>query len=153
MTFSTRPLLLSLVAMAAAALIGCGGDDDDSSSTSTPAATTQAAAQETTGATTAAAAGGETLKLSADPGGALKFDKSTLDAKSGKVTIVMDNPSSAGAPHAVAVEGNGVDKDGETVQPGGKSTVTVDLKPGKYTFYCPVPGHEAAGMKGTLTVS
>ena len=26
------------------------------------------------------------------------------------------------------------------------------LKPGKYSFYCPVPGHEAAGMKGTLIV-
>jgi len=46
-----------------------------------------------------------------------------------------------------------VDKSGQTVQPGGASTVTADLKPGTYTFYCPVPGHEAAGMKGTLTVS
>ena len=155
MTFSTRPSLLSLAALAAAALIGCGGDDDNgSSSTSTPATTTQAAAtQETTATTTAATSGGETLKLSADPGGALKFDKSNLSAKAGKVTIVMDNPSSSGIPHAVAVEGNGVDKDGETVQPGGKSTVSVTLKPGKYTFYCPVPGHEAAGMKGTLTVN
>ena len=63
----------------------------------------------------------------------------------------MDNPSSL--PHAIAVEGNGVDKDGQTVQKGGKSTITVDLKPGKYTFYCPVDGHRAAGMEGTLTVS
>jgi uncharacterized cupredoxin-like copper-binding protein len=35
---------------------------------------------------------------------------------------------------------------------GGKSTVTADLKPGTYEFYCPVDGHKAAGMKGTLTV-
>jgi uncharacterized cupredoxin-like copper-binding protein len=28
----------------------------------------------------------------------------------------------------------------------------VNLKPGTYEFYCPVPGHEQAGMKGTLTV-
>jgi len=27
-----------------------------------------------------------------------------------------------------------------------------NLKPGKQTFYCSVPGHEQAGMKGTLTV-
>ena len=156
MTFSTRPFLLSLAAVAAAALIGCGGDDDNSSSsTSTPATTTQAAATQdtTTTTSTAAASGGETLKLSADPSGALKFDKSKLTAKAGKVTIDMDNPSSSGVPHAIAVEGNGVDKDGETVQPGGKSTVSVDLKPGTYSFYCPVPGHEAAGMKGTLTVN
>jgi uncharacterized cupredoxin-like copper-binding protein len=63
----------------------------------------------------------------------------------------MDNPS--GIPHAIAVEGNGVDKDGNTVQKGGTSTVTADLKAGTYTFYCPVDGHRAAGMKGTLTVS
>jgi uncharacterized cupredoxin-like copper-binding protein len=28
-----------------------------------------------------------------------------------------------------------------------------DLKPGIYTFYRSLPGHEQAGMKGTLTVS
>ena len=43
-------------------------------------------------------------------------------------------------------------KDGKTVSPGGTSTDTLTLKPGKYTFYCPVPGHRAAGMVGTLTV-
>jgi uncharacterized cupredoxin-like copper-binding protein len=38
------------------------------------------------------------------------------------------------------------------VQNGGTSTVSETLKPGTYTFYCSVDGHEAAGMKGTLTV-
>jgi plastocyanin len=137
-----------IAALATAALIalaGCGSSDD-SSSTSTPAASTPATSTPST-----SSGGGETLKLSADPGGALKFDKSTLTAKAGTVTIEMDNPSSV--PHAVAVEGNGVDKDGETVEKDGVSKVTVDLKPGKYTFYCPVDGHEDAGMKGTLTVN
>jgi uncharacterized cupredoxin-like copper-binding protein len=91
------------------------------------------------------------LTISADKSGKLKFNKSSLSAKAGKVTIVMSNPSSL--PHGVAVEGKGVDKDGKTVRKGGTSTVTVTLKKGKYTFYCPVPGHKAAGMKGTLTVS
>jgi uncharacterized cupredoxin-like copper-binding protein len=62
----------------------------------------------------------------------------------------MANPSQI--PHGVAVEGHGVDKDGQIVQHGGNSTVSVTLKPGKYTFYCPVPGHRQAGMVGTLTV-
>jgi plastocyanin len=30
---------------------------------------------------------------------------------------------------------------------------TVDLAPGKYTFYCTVPGHRAQGMQGTITVA
>ena len=35
----------------------------------------------------------------------------------------------------------------------GVSTTTARLKKGTYTFYCPVPGHEAGGMKGKLIVS
>ena len=89
------------------------------------------------------------LKLSADPSGALKFDTDKLDAKAGKVTITMDNPSPV--PHAVEVEGNGVEKASKTLTQG-KASVTVDLKAGKYEFYCPVDGHKQAGMKGTLTV-
>jgi plastocyanin len=90
-------------------------------------------------------------QLSADPSGSLAFNKKTLSAKAGSVTITMDNPASI--PHGVAVQGNGVNKSGQVVNKGGKSTVTVTLKPGKYTFYCPVPGHRQAGMQGTLTVS
>jgi plastocyanin len=81
----------------------------------------------------------------------LAFNHKTLRAKHGKVTLVMANPSSL--PHAIAVEGHGIDKDGKTVKKGGTSRVTVTLKKGTYTFYCPVDGHKAAGMKGKLIVS
>ncbi len=37
--------------------------------------------------------------------------------------------------------------------PGAKKSGKVQLTPGKYTIYCTVPGHEAAGMKATITVS
>lgn len=147
-----KPTFLVLGAAAAAlAAAGCGGGGGGSTS-STPS-TTPKAATSTPASTSggASSSGGTTkLSLSADPSGALKFDKASLSAKSGTVTITMDNPSSIA--HGVAVEGNGVDKDGQIVQKGGKSTVTVNLKPGTYTFYCPVPGHKQAGMKGTLTV-
>ena len=36
---------------------------------------------------------------------------------------------------------------------GGAKALTVKLAAGTYTFECTVPGHAAAGMKGTLTVS
>jgi len=105
----------------------------------------------TSSSSSAASGGGSDLKLSADPSGALKFDKSKLAAKSGAVTITMNNPSSV--PHGIAVEGNGVDKDGQIVNSGGTSTVSVSLKPGKYEFYCPVDSHKQQGMEGTLTVT
>ena len=103
--------------------------------------------------TTAAAASSATVNLVVDPNGSMAFDTTTLTAKAGTVTISMKNPSTTGMAHGIAVQGNGVDKDGPTVQPGEMSTVTVTLKPGTYTYYCPVAGHEAAGMKGTLTVN
>ena len=81
----------------------------------------------------------------------LAFNHKTLTAKKGNVTLVMANPS--GFPHAVAVKGHGLNKKGKTVNKGGTSRLTVTLKKGSYTFYCPVDGHEAAGMKGKLIVS
>jgi uncharacterized cupredoxin-like copper-binding protein len=99
-----------------------------------------------------AASSGRTLNLSADAKGKLKFNRSQLTTRHGRVTLVMKNPSGSGVPHAVSVKGKGIDKDGKTVQPGGTSRVTATLKKGTYTFYCPVDGHEAAGMKGRLVV-
>ena len=72
-------------------------------------------------------------------------------AKHGKVTLVMANPSGCRTPSPSRA--TAIDKDGKTVNKGGTSRVTVTLKKGTYTFYCPVDGHEAAGMKGKLVVS
>jgi plastocyanin len=142
--------LIFLLCAFAIPVAGCGGDDDSSSSSSSSSASNT----DTSGgggASSGGGGGGQTLKLSADPGGALRFDKSSLSAKAGKVTIVMDNPSSL--PHAVEVEGKGQELKGDTVTKGGVSKVNGTLKAGTYEFYCPVDGHKAAGMKGTLTVN
>jgi plastocyanin len=93
---------------------------------------------------------GEALALTADKTD-LKFDKTSLSAKAGKVTVSMKNP--APIPHDVSLEGKGVDQKGKVVKGGGTSTVTADLKPGTYTFYCSVDAHRQAGMQGKLTVS
>ena len=144
------PALVPLVVLVVAALAvaGCGSSKDSSSSSTPPATTASAPAKS---APAGAKGGGSTLKVSADPSGQLKFTTTSLSAKAGKVTIDMSNPASI--PHGISVEGNGVDKTGTTVMQGGTATVTATLKPGKYTFYCPVPGHKAAGMTGTLTVT
>jgi plastocyanin len=94
--------------------------------------------------------GGRTLRLSADPGGELRFDARTLEARAGPVTIQMENPSSV--PHNVSIEGSGVDEEGKTVGKGGTSTVRAELQRGQYDFYCSVAGHRQGGMEGTLTV-
>jgi uncharacterized cupredoxin-like copper-binding protein len=80
------------------------------------------------------------------------FQTTSATAKAGHVVIKSMNPQGTG--HDIALKGNGVDEKGEIVQDGGVSTIDIpDLKPGTYEFYCSVPGHEEAGMKGTLTVS
>jgi uncharacterized cupredoxin-like copper-binding protein len=137
-------LVLTVLGLALTAVAGCGGgnNNDNASSTATTS-TTQTS-------TTPSGGGGSKLTLAADPSGALKFDKSKLNAKAGNVTITMDNSSPV--QHAIGIKGNGVTKDGNTVNKGGVSTVTANLKAGTYEFYCPVDGHEQAGMKGTLTV-
>jgi plastocyanin len=90
------------------------------------------------------------LRLSADSGGALAFDKTSLSAGPGNVTIAMDNPSDI--PHAISISGAGVDESGETVGKDGVSEVTADLDAGEYRLYCPVGDHAEAGMTGTLQV-
>jgi plastocyanin len=90
------------------------------------------------------------VEIDADPTGQLKFLASSATATAGKVTIRMKDMSSV--THDIAITGNGVSQIGPMVSNGGVSTISPTLAPGTYTFYCSVPGHEAAGMKGTLTV-
>jgi plastocyanin len=81
----------------------------------------------------------------------IKFDKTSLRATAGKVTIVMKNRSPLS--HNIAIKGHGVNVKGKIVPKGGTSTVTVTLKKGRYAFYCSVDAHEQAGMKGTLAIT
>ena len=137
MTRTTATLATVLVL----ALAGCGGDDESSSSGSGGGGGSSNGSS--------GGGGGQQLALAAPEDGSLKFDKSELDADAGTVTINFDNPSSV--PHAVEIEGNGVEEASDTVT-SSKTSVTADLKPGEYKFYCPVGNHAQAGMGGTLTV-
>jgi plastocyanin len=90
------------------------------------------------------------LQIDADPTGQLKYLASSATATPGQVQIKMQNKSST--PHDIAISGGGVNQVGKIVSGGGVSVVSANLKPGKYTFFCTVPGHRAAGMVGTITV-
>jgi len=136
---------LSLVAVAiAVGLAACGGSGGGNTATTAPTAPSSSSS--------APSAGAGTIKESADPNGQLKFTNSNLTAKAGKATVDFTNSSQL--PHNMTI----VDSSGKQVGAtptftGGTKSFTADLKPGKYTFYCSVPGHREAGMQGTLTVS
>lgn len=133
-----RVLMLGLAVLALAlGLAACGGGNNEGGGNG--------------GGGGGGGGGGTTLDLAADPGGALKFDKTSLDAAAGNVTIDFTNDSSV--PHNVTVEGNGVEDEAtDTITQSSATLELADLKAGTYTFYCSVDGHRAAGMEGTLTI-
>jgi uncharacterized cupredoxin-like copper-binding protein len=147
-----RRTAYAAVGLAALALgaAGCGSDDnsDSDSSASTPASTPAPASTTPAKSTPAASGAGATVAVGATE---FKFDPSTLKAKSGEVTFDLKNDG--GAPHAIEIEGHGVEKESKTINGGESTTLKVNLKPGKYEFYCPVDGHRQQGMEGTLTVT
>jgi uncharacterized cupredoxin-like copper-binding protein len=135
----------------AVVLAACGGGSSGSNTNAASPTTTGSTTTSPTTSTGASSSQGTTLQLESNSSGQLEFDKTSLEAPAGKVTIVMTNPSSV--PHDVAIEGNGVDVVGKTVTDGGTSTVTATLQPGTYEFLCTVDSHADAGMKGTLTIT
>lgn len=139
--------LAAALLLVALVLAACGGGDDSG----TTATGGGGGAATTTGG--GGGSGGTTLSERAVESGGLSFSRSDLTARAGKVTLKLENPSGNQLPHAIEIEGNGVEEETETVQPGADGSVTVDLRPGRYEFYCPVDGHRGQGMKGTLTVS
>jgi len=84
----------------------------------------------------------------------LKFDKTTLSAKAGAVTINFKN-SDPNLTHSFVIDQPHVSipEAATTGLPAGQSgKATVTLAPGTYHFYCAVPGHKEAGMEGTIEV-
>jgi uncharacterized cupredoxin-like copper-binding protein len=92
---------------------------------------------------------GGTVKLAADPT-QIAYTSKALSSKPGKVTIDLTNP--APIQHDVAIAKGSQQLAKAPLVSNGSTSVTADLAPGKYVFYCTVPGHRQAGMQGTLTV-
>jgi len=142
-------LTFGLAAVASLALVACGGSS--SSSTSTPT-TTAASSGGGGGSSSGGGGASSSLSLAADPS-QIAYDTTSLSAKAGNVTIDLNNPNSALGHDVCVQDPNGKKLGCSQVVTGGKTTLDLsNLKSGSYTFYCSVDSHEAAGMKGTLTV-
>ena len=129
----------ALVPIAVLALAGCGGNGGGSGGGGYPAG----------GGTTTTAATGKTVEVSLVDF-ALEPGTVRLDAP-GTYTFEVTNDGQA--QHALEIDGNGVEEETDTLGPGESGEVTVELAAGEYELYCPVDGHRANGMEGTLVVA
>jgi len=83
-----------------------------------------------------------------------KFDPSTINASSGKVVFYLVNAGTTSHDFIIRDSSNNRVSGSELVSAGDAIVFTVDSIPaGTYTVFCDQSGHEASGMKGTLTVS
>jgi plastocyanin len=121
-----RFVLLAVVIPAALLLAGCGSDDDEGGETS----------------------GGQSVELVATE---FAFEPADISVdEAGETTFTVSNDGEF--PHALEIEGNGIEEETEELGPGESGSVTVDLEPGEYELYCPVGDHRERGMVGTLVV-
>jgi uncharacterized cupredoxin-like copper-binding protein len=124
--------VLTTLAVLMLALAGCGGDGNDSGG----------------GTTTTAAAGTPVTMSLVDF--ALEPKTVQLDAPGTYTFMVTNNGQTS---HALEIDGNGVEEETDTLSPGDSGEVTVELTAGEYELYCPIDGHRANGMEGTLVVA
>jgi plastocyanin len=153
----SRPVMLGVTALFAAIVVGTmsfavvKANQEQKDRREKEAGQEQQAQAEAGPPTTTGGAAGS-LAVTSPADGSLVFDPNGLQAKPGSVTITYDNPSPV--PHSIAVATANGNILGQ-VQPfaNGKQSVSVpNLAPGKYIFFCTVPGHREAGMQGNLTV-
>jgi nitrite reductase (NO-forming) len=84
-------------------------------------------------------------------GDAMKFEPAAISVRAGqRLELTLRN--SGHMPHDFTLS-EGVAQPFKLVVNGGATvsgTFTID-KPGTYAFECSMPGHEMAGMRGTIT--
>lgn len=124
-----------LCVAAAGTISGCGG-----SSGSSPTS------KQASSASPATAPAGETTIAGAE----FKFTPSTDTVAKG-TKITFKNAGHVGHDLKLAHAGKVV-AGTRVIQSGQSASFTVNLPPGTYQMFCSVPGHEQAGMKGTIVV-
>jgi uncharacterized cupredoxin-like copper-binding protein len=124
----------AIVATAAALLAaGCGGGSDESSS-------------ETTGA-----AGGSTNAVQVTLDEWSVAPQTISVDTTGEVTFRVTNAGDQ--QHALEVQGDGVEEETDTLDPGADGTLTVTLERGTNEVYCPLFDHRSRGMEASLAVA
>jgi uncharacterized cupredoxin-like copper-binding protein len=130
----------SAVLLVVLALAGCGGNGSGGGYGGGGGGTTTAAAPAATGT---------------------KQTVSLVDYALEPKTIRIDKPgtytfeatNNGQTEHALEIDGNGVEEETETLAPGAKGTITVELKMGEYEMYCPIDSHRDRGMDGSIDVA
>lgn len=88
----------------------------------------------------------KTINVKTDKTAMLKFKGIPSTLKAG--TYIFRYTNTSGLPHNLKVG-----KKSTPVFKSGKRTIKVTLKKGTTAYICTVPGHGAAGMKGTIKVT
>ena len=153
---TTRRMAVALTALALV-LSACGSED-----AAAPDAVVATETRTGSGPTTPSAS--ETSTTAPSPAGQEQGE--VVDAALVDFAIELDEESFEAGTHEFAVTNAGdashdfvVERDGEDVaatevlQPGQSGSVTVDLEPGTYVFYCSVGNHRAMGMEVTVEVT
>jgi len=76
---------------------------------------------------------------------------SSHKATAGQVRFEIKNTGKY--PHGFAISGAGVKlKKIAAIEPGKSAVLLVNVRSGRYSIWCPMPGHKAKGMLATLTL-
>jgi plastocyanin len=120
----------STLMLLALALAGCGGDDNGENG-QTPEASPR-----------------QTITIT-ETDFALEPNSVDLDAPG---TYAFEVVNEGEVAHALEVEGEGIEEETQTLQPGQRATLTVALESGSYELYCPVGDHRDRGMAGKVRI-
>jgi len=124
----TAAIRVALVAVLLAAMVACGGPPTSSNG----------------------APSGSTTVMQMD----FQFKPKAITVPAGKVVFFLDNSGPSAHDMVIADSTGKSVARSSLVQSGDTFTFTIENLPaGSYVFYCDVPGHRAAGMEGTLTVT
>ena len=163
MTVSVRPRsavrrsAAAVLALGLGVLTACSGSENAGDggygaapeSSVSPPASPEPSGPATSGSASPPAAESQTITAT-ETDFAIALDEDSLAAGSYTIEVVNDG----GASHDLVVERDGADVMGtETIAPGGTASLTVDLEPGEYVFYCSVGNHRGMGMEVTVTVT